>query len=691
MASAHDSSATQFSADSFSAEAGSFALGPPRASASGKFWLNGEVAGCQCPECGGPMSIRLWLLTADCALCGTSLELTVEQERELQALIQQHSLPPPPPPPTPKPAAVIPAPPKSVPPLKPQQQQVSRPAEPKANPTPVKAKTPDPQPTPPPKKPEPPAIKLPPIKPVDLFAPTSNTLPGKVTTLEPVHDDDDPFRIDWLPVLISTIFHVLLVMFLALLSSNVEPAHKPPIILTATWGNEGKEGDKKQSLANDERTVKIVPGLEKAPEPKPQPPEPPKPVALDKPPPKPPAKVTTPEVVALDFRPSDFTDSKLPQLAQLQQELASTDGSRMSQGRDPRLRSQLVIHEGGTIHSEAAVANGLRWLSRHQSSNGSWSLNNFHGTKECNGRCRGVGGASSDTAATGLALLPFLGASQTPNRGIYNEHVKRGLAWLVNAQKSDGDLRSGNGNMYSHGIAAIALCEAYMLTKDEKLRGPAQKSLDFIVKAQDTSKGRRAGGWRYSPNDPGDLSVVGWQLMALQSGRHAGLTIPETVFERAAKFLDSVQAGEHGGLYSYMPNRSPEDAMIAEGLLCREYLGWPATHPGLVEGSKHMLKNLPAPENPNIYYWYYATQAMHHLGGKDWETWNNEARDTLIAMQSDRGHEAGSWDPLGGAIGGHDTQAGGRLYMTSLAICTLEVYYRHLPIYRRIELATPEK
>ena len=87
----------------------------------------------------------------------------------------------------------------------------------------------------------------------------------------------------------------------------------------------------------------------------------------------------------------------------------------------------------------------------------------------------------------------------------------------------------------------------------------------------------------------------------------------------------------------------------------------------MAEGSKYLLKHLPKSGKPNIYYWYYATQTMHHLGGEDWETWNTAARDTLIDLQSDEGHEAGSWDPVGGAIGGHDVQAGGRLYMTSLA------------------------
>ncbi len=682
--------------------ADSFAVGPPAfgssrsSSASGKFWLNGEVAGCQCPDCGGPMSIRLWLMTADCALCGTSLELTEEQERELQALIQKHTVPPPPPPVAPKPAPQKQAPPPS-PPVQQQRQQLAPPPapkkeqpKPKETPRPPEVKQPRPVPPPPAaKKPTPaPAIAPTIVAPLVATAPIAPTKPAPPPAAL-YHEDDEPFRFDWLPVLISTIFHVLLVMLLALFSSKPEPEFKPPILLTATWGNEGKEGDKKQPLENDERVVKILPGPEKAPEPKP---EPPKPIALEKKPPEPPKKISTPEIIPKEFRPSDLADKNLPRIEQVQQELASTDGSRMAQGRDPRLRSQMVIHEGGTIHSEAAVANGLRWISRHQASDGSWSLHDFQNAGECNGRCGRTGQAHSDTAATGLALLPFLGAGQTPDRGIYSENVKRGIAWLVSAQKSNGDLRSGSGNMYAHGIASIALCEAYLLTKDEALRGPAQKAVDFIVKAQDKRDNRRAGGWRYIPGDQGDTSVVGWQLMALQSARHAGLTVPQDVFDRAAKFLDSVQGGKHGGLYSYVVGRTPEDAMIAEGLLCREYLGWPADHPGLVEGSKHLLKHLPKASKPNIYYWYYATQTMHHLGGEEWETWNTAARDTLIELQSDKGHEAGSWDPVGGAInGGHDVHAGGRLYMTSLAICTLEVYYRHLPIYRRIELGEAGK
>ena len=70
-----------------------------------------------------------------------------------------------------------------------------------------------------------------------------------------------------------------------------------------------------------------------------------------------------------------------------------------------------------------------------------------------------------------------------------------------------------------------------------------------------------------------------------------------------------------------------------------------------------------------------------HAGGEAWHKWNSRIREILVDSQDSRGHQAGSWAPRGGHAG-----SGGRLYMTSLAVCTLEVYYRHLPIFRRIDL-----
>ena len=50
-------------------------------------------------------------------------------------------------------------------------------------------------------------------------------------------------------------------------------------------------------------------------------------------------------------------------------------------------------------------------------------------------------------------------------------------------------------------------------------------------------------------------------------------------------------------------------------------------------------------------------------------------RDTLIARQEQNGANKGSFSG--------DTHVGGRLGATSLCLLSLEVYYRHLPLYRR--------
>jgi hypothetical protein len=246
-------------------------------------------------------------------------------------------------------------------------------------------------------------------------------------------------------------------------------------------------------------------------------------------------------------------------------------------------------------------------------------------------------------------------------------------------QRNNGSLVSGRGSMYSHGLASIALCEAYAMTQDSRLRPAAQRALEFIALAQDPA----GGGWRYVPRQPGDTSVVGWQLMALFSGRMGELEVSPAVEQRASRFLDSVAADATGGSYVYMAGWDPSPVMTAEALLCRMYLGWPREHPGIVRGVRWLLeKHPPDAHRREIYYWYYATQVMHHVGGETWRRWNAKMRELLVGAQLKRGHSAGSWDPPGIAEDFHSA-AGGRLMMTSLAMLTLEAYYRHLPIYDR--------
>ena len=315
------------------------------------------------------------------------------------------------------------------------------------------------------------------------------------------------------------------------------------------------------------------------------------------------------------------------------------------------------MERGGSDASENAVGMALNWIAIHQSPDGSWSFNHRKGP--CQGRCGNSGKMENgDIAATAIALLPFLGAGQTHLQGNYKKNVQAGLYYLVSRMKvgpDGGDLSYDQGVMYGHGLASIALCEAYGMTKDTGLAEPASTPLNFIVYAQDPV----GGGWRYTPHQPGDTSVLGWQLMALKSAHMAYLNVPPKTIKGAVNFLNSVQ-GESGTTYGYVnPGKGP--ATTAIGLLCRMYLGWKHDEPALEHGVELLSAHGPSPNN--MYFNYYATQVMHHYEGDQWTKWNNKMRDFLVNSQGRQGHERGSWY-LGGD---HSSEMGGALYTTAMS------------------------
>ena len=342
-------------------------------------------------------------------------------------------------------------------------------------------------------------------------------------------------------------------------------------------------------------------------------------------------------------------------------------------------REKLVEAFGGDKQSEAAVERGLDWLAAHQSKDGSWSLNQFH--VNCKGKhpaCGDPGSFISDTGGTALALLPFFGAGYNHQAGKHQQTVARGLLWLVQKETADGSLffPGDSRPMYGQGLAAIVLCEAYGMTKDPALRDPAQRALNFIIKAQNPT----TGGWRYLPGNTGDTSVMGWQVMALKSGELAGLTVPASAFDGAKRWLASVEANRPtGGMFGYM-SAAPSPAMTAQALLSLQLTGMHRDDPRMRAGTNYLLKNLPNPATDTSYYWYHANQVMYHMQGEHWKTWNEKLRNHLVKTQASQGELAGSWAPIDAR-----EKAGGRICSTALRLLMLEVYYRHLPLYRQLK------
>jgi hypothetical protein len=340
-------------------------------------------------------------------------------------------------------------------------------------------------------------------------------------------------------------------------------------------------------------------------------------------------------------------------------------------GREPGMKRALLAAYGGNATTEAAVNRGLEWLARMQSKEGSWSLVSPY-----------TNGATDDNppAATAMALLAFQGAGHTHKEGNFVQNVSRGWNWLLKEQDGDGSFfHEGpfNHRFYTQGQCAIALCEIYGMTKDEKFRDPAERAIKYCLLGQSSE-----GGWRYSPGSDSDVSVTGWIVMALQSARMAGIEVPDDNLRRVERFLDKV-ATDGGTRYPYQRGRESTNVMTAEALLCRQYLGWPQNDDRLHDG----IDWLTQPENlvsygrdRNVYYWYYATQVTHHMGDPYWKKWNEVMRQAVPEQQVREGREAGSWDPIKPTRDEWEAH-GGRLYVTCLSIYMLEVYYRHLPIY----------
>jgi hypothetical protein len=384
---------------------------------------------------------------------------------------------------------------------------------------------------------------------------------------------------------------------------------------------------------------------------------------------------------------SDFGLSAAPDA--LTANINAFDGNQF-EGRGHASRSALVRAKGGSGESEEAVEAALSWLAAHQNRDGTWHLDHTGG--ECQGQCGNPGDIENSLkSATALALLPFLGAGQTRYDGKYKDVVGRGLDALVRLgekpRQGAGASWADGGTMYAHGLASIALCEAYGMTGESQLALPAQAAIDYIVSSQNPND----GGWRYTFQQAGDTSVVGWQIMALKSAHLAKLNVPFSTVEGSSRFLDFAQIDDYGTGYAYTPDAKANyrPSTSAVGLLCRMYLGWKKDNQGLIDGTARIAERGPSAND--FYYNYYAAQLIFQMTngtGPMWREWNTKLRDYLVQKQDKQGHQKGSWY----VDHGHDTDKGGRLYCTALACMTLEVYYRHMPLYQTdaVDMEFPE-
>jgi hypothetical protein len=297
-----------------------------------------------------------------------------------------------------------------------------------------------------------------------------------------------------------------------------------------------------------------------------------------------------------------------------------------------------------------ATAKALEWLAARQNSDGSWSEGRY----------------PHNTAITSFALLAFLSQGHLPNQGLYGPEVAKGCRFLLSCARDDGYLVGARGgNMYCHAMATLVLAELWGMTGDKDIKPVLTKAVNLIVGCQNFQ-----GGWRYEPQPTGaDISVTIMQVMALRAAKNSGLHVKDETMRRAIAYIKRCYNHRTGG-FSYQPGSAPGFARTAAGVCVLQLTGEYRAEE-IPEAVAFMKQRF----HDRYHFWYghyYASHAMHQVGGREWQEWYNRVCATFLPMQTGDG----SWSRP-------DRFEVGPVYQTSIAVIVLSVPMNYLPIFQR--------
>jgi len=319
-----------------------------------------------------------------------------------------------------------------------------------------------------------------------------------------------------------------------------------------------------------------------------------------------------------------------------------------------------------------AVEKGLAFLKNNQRDDGHWAL-----------------GRQRNPAITGLCVMSFLSAGHVPGEGKYGPTIEKAIKAVLQMQQPNGLIAGDGGHeMYHHGISTLMLAEVAGMTQGklaEEIKKALEKAVRIILLAQ--RKGRTEtdssrGGWRYQvAGDDADISVTGWQILALRAAKNVGCDVPAERIKQAVEYVKRCQDASTGA-FRYDVNSQITAPCTGTSILC---LSLCATrkHEFQTEcekGGGYLIKQKVEWGNGRHFFYsaYYCSQAMFQLGGNYWGIYSEQLKAVLLKQQGD----TGKWD---------DPDGQGFHYATAMAILALTVEYRLLPIYQADETSQKRK
>jgi hypothetical protein len=352
---------------------------------------------------------------------------------------------------------------------------------------------------------------------------------------------------------------------------------------------------------------------------------------------------------------------------------------------------------GASAASDKAVLDGMRWLVRHQNQDGSWSVRGLstscRTSPPCNPRDTSAT-AVGDVGATSLALASFLamGFSQASTQELVDTamgerhrigtRVEKGLVWLIEQQGEDGTWPHSTCNLEAQALGTLALGDAFGMTSDERMKGPAQKGLDALVRMQTQSATDKArAGWKHEGSDGADdIDATLWAVQALYAARVVHLTVDPQALDGAWRFSERALKEAAAA--------KPGDARIAKLALIR-ILTRPDRKDASMQRATDSILSLLGPaaqEKSNALTDYVDALVMSQLHGADsvgrapevWKRWIAEWPPTLMASQDSTtlNCHAGGWlapDP--------SCPATSPVVTTALRMLALESFYRYESVF----------
>jgi hypothetical protein len=314
-----------------------------------------------------------------------------------------------------------------------------------------------------------------------------------------------------------------------------------------------------------------------------------------------------------------------------------------------------------------SVDRGLAFLALMQEKDGSWEGNGI-----------------KHPAVTSLSIMAFLSAGHVPGEGPYQKNLDKAIRWVLTQRQPSGLFSAeGYDDMYQHGICTMMLCEVVAMSDAKtakEIKPKLEKAVKLILQGQRTAPGMYRGGWRYQlAGTDADMSVSGWQILALRAAKNLGCDVPADRIDMAMKYVVDSRDVSTGG-FAYTPGSGPTPSCTGTGVLALELCSKDrARSRESLLGGSYLLKNLVKVGDPHLHYaLYYGSQAMFQLGGNYWNVYRPHLHKTLFENQQ----RNGSWMNNDGI---------GVSYSTSMSILALTVEYRLLPLYQRDEEVDAKK